>query len=272
MLDTVFHVIKLFRSPEIGRVRIGIWRLTLALEGIDAWKVILPDGRELAPPPDYPWLALIPPNAETHFRMGEARRNWAMSFETAGLDYEAREGRIRLRSGQDWLSVPFLTAVPARRREALVALFEAMNAGWREGTPDGLFRARLALASVMAGMLDLASEPAKASPEEKFRDAIDRDESCRHNLADLARECGYSANHLRLLFERRFHLSPVQYRNRRRLQTAMELISGTRQSLPEIAGQTGFRHLSHLSAAFRSHYGITLREALRRYRRQGNSG
>jgi transcriptional regulator GlxA family with amidase domain len=46
----------------------------------------------------------------------------------------------------------------------------------------------------------------------------------------------------------------------------MDLIGATRLRLTDIAGRTGFRHLSHLSASFRRHYGITLREALRRYR------
>ncbi len=266
MLDTVFHLVKLYNSPEVGKVQQGFWRLTLALAGIDSWKVTLPDGREIVAPPEYPWLALIPPKAVTQFEIGIARQNWAVSFESEGLRFDNRSGRILLRSGRDWLSVPAFTAVPIRRRESMLSLFESMSAEWRKGTPESLFRARLALSSILADMLDLAREPAKPSPEEKFRDAIDADAGCHFNLAVLAQKSGVSLNHLRLQFQKRFHLSPVQYRNRRRLQTAMELISGSGQNLASIAEQTGFLHLSHLSAAFRRHYGITLREALRRYR------
>lgn len=269
MLDANFHVINLFRRPETGRVKLGLWRLTLALEGIDFWKVVMPDGRELSPPAEYPWLALIPPEAVTRFRMGARRRNWALSFETGGLRHDARSGRILLKSGDDWIAVPPLAAVPSTRRESLLTLFENMRARWREGTPEGLFRARLDLGSILAEMMDLPRQPAAPSPEEQFRDAIDRDETCRLNLADLARGCGFSINHLRLRFESRFHLSPVQYRNRRRLRAAMDLISGSELSLSGISERTGFRHLSHLSAAFKKNYGITLREALRRYRRKG---
>jgi AraC-like DNA-binding protein len=268
MLDTLIHVFDLFRDAETGRVKMGVWRLTLALEGIDSWKLVMPDGRELAPPETYPWLALIPPGAATRFRMGRRRLNWALSFETHGLRYDARSGRILLHSGSDWLPVPPLVAVPSRRREGFVGQFEALHAAWREGTPQSLLQARLLLAGLLAEMIQLPRQSPDPSPEETLRLAIDRDEACRFNLAELARECGCSINHLRLRFERRFHLTPVRYRNRRRLQRAMDAIAATGQPLAAIAAATGFRHLSHFSAAFKRNFGITLREALRRYRRE----
>jgi AraC-like DNA-binding protein len=266
MLDATFHVVDLFRNPEQGRVRLGLWRLTLALGGIDDWRIQMQDGRILAPPATYPWLALIPPDTTTRFCMGPERRNWAISFETASLKYDKRENRVLMKSGADWIALPLLAPVPFSRRESLIGLFETLRAGWKEDTPGGLFRARLALASILALLMDMPERTDAPLPEEKFRDAIDRDNACEVNLSLLARECGCSLNHLRVRFERRFNLTPVEYRNRRRLRTAMDLIGATRLSLTDIAGRTGFRHLSHLSASFRRLYGITLREALRRYR------
>ena len=50
----------------------------------------------------------------------------------------------------------------------------------------------------------------------------------------------------------------------------MDAIASTAQPLPAIAAINGFRHLSHFSAAFKKHFDITPREAVRRYRRPDN--
>lgn len=52
-------------------------------------------------------------------------------------------------------------------------------------------------------------------------------------------------------------LSPIQYLNRRRLETACQLLRDTDYSVSDISSQTGFSSQSYFTQIFRKHYGIT---------------
>ena len=52
-------------------------------------------------------------------------------------------------------------------------------------------------------------------------------------------------------------LSPIQYLNRRRLETACQLLRDTDYSVSDIAGSTGFSSQSYFTQIFRKTYGIT---------------
>lgn len=75
--------------------------------------------------------------------------------------------------------------------------------------------------------------------------------------ADLARECSLSEDH----FIRRFRLctaqSPGQYTMRFRLRKVAQKLLFTRQGIEQIALETGFCHRSHLTKAFRNHFGVS---------------
>lgn len=52
-------------------------------------------------------------------------------------------------------------------------------------------------------------------------------------------------------------LSPIQYLNRRRLDTACQLLRDTDYSVSDISSLTGFSSQSYFTQIFRKHYGIT---------------
>ena len=52
-------------------------------------------------------------------------------------------------------------------------------------------------------------------------------------------------------------MSPIQYLNRRRLETACQLLRDTDYSVSDISSQTGFSSQSYFTQIFRKFYGIT---------------
>ncbi|WP_266158745.1 helix-turn-helix transcriptional regulator [Dyella silvatica] len=61
-------------------------------------------------------------------------------------------------------------------------------------------------------------------------------------------------------FRHSFGISPMRYVMTQRLRLACSLLASTRQDITAIALATGFSSHSHLTAAFRQHFGTTPRE------------
>jgi AraC family transcriptional regulator len=76
------------------------------------------------------------------------------------------------------------------------------------------------------------------------------------HIDDLANELDLSKSHFCRAFKRSVGLPPKQYVLMRRLERAKALISGTRESLSDVALACGFADQSHLTRRFRKVVGI----------------
>jgi len=76
-------------------------------------------------------------------------------------------------------------------------------------------------------------------------------------VADLARRAGVSTAHCRRLFLDAMGMAPHQYILQQRLQRASELLTRTDLNIERIAQECGFSSQSHLTAAFKTAYGVT---------------
>ena len=87
----------------------------------------------------------------------------------------------------------------------------------------------------------------------------------RHlSLDELATLAGMTTHHLIAACRRTFGVTPLQYVISQRLRVACTLLESTRQDIASIALATGFSSHSHLTTAFKQHFGI----APRQFRRQ----
>jgi AraC-like DNA-binding protein len=171
---------------------------------------------------------------------------------------------VLLRHAGDRVAVPRLaflreSGVPFWRRE-----FIHLCDGLAAPTPAGLLDVALRTAFAIRRLL--AIPDADTSPAARMKRLLEDDANAHRNLADLSRECGLSPDHLRLRFRAAYGLTPAEYRARRRLSVANDLIASSELSLKEVAAAAGYRHASHLSAAYKRAFGLTPREALRRLR------
>ena len=80
------------------------------------------------------------------------------------------------------------------------------------------------------------------------------------SLAELARQCGCTRDHLCRRFKQSHGLTPQQWLNQRRLSAAEDLLRNTRMSVEAIAEQCGFREAQVLARHIRQAHGVGPRE------------
>lgn len=84
------------------------------------------------------------------------------------------------------------------------------------------------------------------------------------SVRTLASELGMSERHLRRALGREMGASPFDLALAHRLQTATRLLSETRQSITQIAYESGFQSLRRFNAAFRQRFEMSPTEWRRR--------
>lgn len=88
-------------------------------------------------------------------------------------------------------------------------------------------------------------------------DRLTRDFAQKVDLQALAADLGLSYDVFRRRFASEFGVSPLAYRNGRRLETAATQLRLTAQTTREIAGRLGYTDEFHFSRRFRSQFGVS---------------
>ena len=91
--------------------------------------------------------------------------------------------------------------------------------------------------------------PAKEYIDRHLRDSV--------TLCDLAELCGLSVTHFRRLFQKVFHMSPLEYRDQIRLWHAKDYLLGNTCTLREVATRCGFEDVNYFSRFFKKHTGTS---------------
>ena len=79
-------------------------------------------------------------------------------------------------------------------------------------------------------------------------------------IKDLADFCHISETHFRRRFQEIIHMTPVDYINFVRIQSACERLSSTRESINQIAGKVGFTTISSFNRSFKTILGTQPRQ------------
>lgn len=85
---------------------------------------------------------------------------------------------------------------------------------------------------------------------------IDDDFCANTPIGEIAKACFISESRLYHLFQQQLKMSPVAYRNRRRIERATELLR-TEMSIEEICGEVGFHSPVYFREIFKKHTGIS---------------
>ncbi|HXI07316.1 MAG: helix-turn-helix domain-containing protein [Bradyrhizobium sp.] len=94
----------------------------------------------------------------------------------------------------------------------------------------------------------------------RLREHIDANIDQRIRVEALARLANLSVCYFVRAFKQSVGVTPHDYLIRRRVERAMELLSGTDLSLSEIALAAGFADQSHCARRFRQHVGMSPRD------------
>lgn len=90
----------------------------------------------------------------------------------------------------------------------------------------------------------------------RFRDAVEREFTTRHRIADYARDLGYSTRTLARATKEAAGLSPKEFLDRRIILEAQRLLAHTDLPAARIGDQLGFPDTTNFFKYFRHHVGV----------------
>jgi len=235
----------------------------LHVSGITLWE--LPEhGVRLENPP--PFIFLLPPTTKIHFRSKAPRENWVVFLNRGAVEGARCKGFAKLNCPGGSVETPLSMELDPATAAAMQLEFLRMKDGAKSPLPALRILGNLALSKVLAHVIEGSARLESASPASELKRLIDMDVMRQDGLDGLAKRCGYTLDHLRKLFIRKYGMKPNVYRERRRMAEAMELVAKSKLSVKEISDRMGFAYMSHFSASFKSAYGFSPSEGIRRFR------
>ncbi|MHC4873265.1 MAG: helix-turn-helix domain-containing protein [Planctomycetota bacterium] len=215
---------------------------------------------------DKPHFILSPAGTPYEIQLGPGRENWVIILDDIKFLKTDIEGFTDLKSDKGLIRLPEIIEVPEESVPGWRLEMQKMQQCMQSPTRQNLDRAKLGVFSIFKYMLDSVDAEAASCPAERLKRFIDADTGFNSSIIQLSKRCGYSSDHLRILFAEKYHMSPNEYRNSRRVALAMDLINNTALSVKEISAKLGFEYVPAFSTMFKRLTGTTPREAVKRFR------
>ena len=267
MLQFTLTNIAAYRHQEQSTAVFNCPMISLQVSGIEFHQVTMPGGAELRlPKRACPSFLVGMPGTEVRFTATKGRENWVIAFESDDMRYSELMGALEIRDQGGWVPLPAISTLAAERVAGWQVELQLMREMLLEPLPRNLLRARLGFVNILRNIVDRQAGGLARSPAAKLKRLIDEDVRFERRLSELGRKCRYSRDHLRVLFQKEYGITPSAYRNQVRMAKVMELIANSELSVKEIAYQTGFAHAPHLCGVFRRELGISPGEGIRRFR------
>jgi AraC-like DNA-binding protein len=180
---------------------------------------------------------------------------------------------VEIRNGKDWITLPLALEIPEESIPGWQNEMKMIQTRLNDPLPSNSFLAKLGVLKIIRTMLEQTPQNHLGeNPAGKLKRLIDEDTKFKKTISELSEKCGYCRDHLRIIFQKEFKISPNAYRNQKRLAKVMELISNSSLSIKEIAEKTGFDHSSHLCMEFKKHFGITPGKGVKKFRYSAGTG
>lgn len=266
MIDLALRTVGVFRKGEASTQTILTPWICFMVSGWDRMLFRMTDGSVLDLPRDEPCMLLLMPDTFVEYAFTARRENWVVHLETKGLRTSDRPGSVDIAHEGQWLPIPMRRVVPRQDVPGWQAEFNRLRTAFHAPLPQNRLYAQICVLNILRFMLGQVHDALAESPAAMLKRLIDDDTLHLHSIAELGKRCGYSTDHLRILFKQEYQISPREYRRQQQLARVMDLVSNSRLTVKEIAQQTGFEYVSHLSATFRKAFGMTVREGIRRFR------
>jgi len=271
---------KFFGAPglccDVPGFSIAVMKATLRDEEVplhtheDASLVLLLDGTYISSAADAdsemgPMAVIYNPPSTTH-------RDRFKSLDGHFLAMSV--SRETFRSAGDWTSFPRMAQTYTSRTVVATAVRLAAECRcWRQESP--LLAEAICLE--LLGQIAAGLRPLRGKPPAwlQWAKELMRDRCADHlRLAEVAHSVGVHPVHLARGFRQLLGCTPGEYLMRCRMEKAVTLLRGTDIALAEAALQAGFFDQSHLSNAFRRHFGVSpraYRRSVRTERRTASS-
>ncbi len=217
--------------------------------------------------PAKPLFHLLPANTEIDFEYNHKRENWVVVLDIELFSDKQNPVNVIYKSDGKDIVLPGVLQVAPEHVSGWEGEFVRMKDAFNAGTPTDILRCEVGVYNILRYFLDCRPDMYYATAAAHLRWLIDNDTEVDSSLEELSIKCGYSPDHLRVLFEKQYNQTPLEYRNRKRMTKAMDLIGNSSLRIKEIAMHLGFHHVSHFSAMFKNHYNFTPTHAIQRFRK-----
>lgn len=192
------------------------------------------------------------------FRPGERQEHVCVSDRTSEFYYV----HFTLPEGSDLLIPNSSVVYTARPSAKVCALFEEMI-GEVQMKQAGSGKIAVGLLLTIIGVLERSVSSASAESRE-YTDKIafavqhmNREYAANQTLSDYAALCRMSKFHFLRVFESITGMTPIEYRNRVRIEHAKELLEDTPLPISEIGARVGFSSPSYFCDAFKKSVGLS---------------
>ena len=164
-----------------------------------------------------------------------------------GLDYLQPDEPAHVRNGGD-------SSEPSRIRD--------LSLGWlRRRKPPSLLC--VALSRLREG-LDGPASPLRPREYKKVQEICDlfrRDPRCEFTIAELARRVMWNESRMMACFKEITGETILGYRQRLRLERALNQLRATNTPITQVAADAGYSHPANFATAFKRRFGYTPRDA-----------
>lgn len=259
-----------YQMVETLKQRLARSWIALVVEGYDQLKLFSPKGKLL-----FEWNGLEPflllgyEGLVLDFVANEERDNWVVMCEQLDF-FKPDENGYKVSFDYDGFPIVLPIVIPVAKETVYEwrRRFLKLQELWEQPIPVNRCCMEMGVIDILFHAISATSiiRTDKLAPEEKLKDLIDQDRSVRYNLAELSEQCGYSSDYLRLLFNKRYHISPAAYRNKQRMTYAMDLLTSTPLSVKDVARKTGFQYDAHFCTAFKKEFDMTPVQAIKKFR------
>lgn len=208
-----------------------------------------------------PFLAVTLANEKLSYECTAEHRKWIMSF----LSPDIRAGRLphllEIRYGTVWITVPRVASLSPASVMRLDENFRSMEQAFSKPTPANIFCVETGILGLLSHLAGQETALSRVDIAADMKRRLEDRTLMGKRIAELEAGSGYSRDYPGLLFKREFGISPLAYRNRCRMQLALDLLlTNKNKSVKEIALELGFKHLSHFSGLFRRTFGLSPRK------------
>ena len=240
--------------------------ISFALSGLEYFRV---GENELTDPA--PLLFILPAGVELEYHYNYQRDNRGILFDSEIVS-AGRNGSVHVEIEDHKTEIPMYLQIAPEHVSGWEIEFVRLHDAFSKATPEGFIRCMMGIYDVLRYFLDRKPDTYYSTPAAKLKWLIDDDPKCQNSIEQLSGKCKYCTDHLRTMFKQHYGLSPLQYRNRKRMTHAMELIANSDLTVQEIAAELGFKHNTHFCIQFKSTFNITAGEAIQRFRQFKEEG
>ncbi|NRA39360.1 MAG: helix-turn-helix transcriptional regulator [Planctomycetes bacterium] len=261
MIETQIHHVHQFTDAEKASYTQQTHTISLICAGFYSFSV---NGRAMDRL--HSLLHFTPAGSQIELECLSNRENWVISFSSEHIRQGTDQDRFDIYFNNEWLSLPRVVHIPREHISGWRGEFMRMRDSFLNPMGIDQFRTQLGLMNIWRYFVTGEPDRYTLSAANRLKNMIDRDSSFEQNIAQLCSNLDGSKDHLRLLFKKQYGMTPIHYRNQRRMAIATDLIANSDFTIQAIAKTCGFSQVSHFSASYSKEYDESPRSAMKRFR------